>query len=333
MPFHIEKKDVIYLSNKHTFFKTLFNTCKKVEIDYLTPYQALVKAILIQENEDLDHFPLFVNTSYYKLINDSNWNDHYQFHQKTVFILNEVATLLKDKVIDFDELSLLDCKIIIELLSQIQGLSTKAIQFFMLYGLNKKECFIDDLSIIHLLEEYDVDITQYKGYESLIYIYSKAFFRLDRKGILVNTSIGEITIVSEMCQIVDITFDQTLVYQHESTSLLENAAQQIKEFIDGNRKHFDLPIQLSGTPFSKKVLQVIHDIPYGEVLTYQEVAVLAGFPKAMRAVGSVCHKNRILFVIPCHRVIAANKKIGGFAYGTQTKAVLLDHEAQSKGCW
>lgn len=80
------------------------------------------------------------------------------------------------------------------------------------------------------------------------------------------------------------------------------------------------------TSFRKKVYEIVKRIPRGKVLSYREVAGLAGYPKAWRAVGNALNKNPNLKTIPCHRVIKANGRIGGYRYGTKRRASLLKKE-------
>ncbi len=85
----------------------------------------------------------------------------------------------------------------------------------------------------------------------------------------------------------------------------------------------------SGTDFQKKVWNVLLNIPFGKTKTYGEIAELIGCPKGARAVGAACGANPIPIVIPCHRVIAQNGKLGGFSSGLKWKRLLLDIESQS----
>jgi O-6-methylguanine DNA methyltransferase len=82
------------------------------------------------------------------------------------------------------------------------------------------------------------------------------------------------------------------------------------------------------TPFAKKVYKVVLSIPLGEVRTYKWVAQKAGKPKAYRAVGQILNRNPYPLIIPCHRVIAADGKLGGFAWGRKAKSKFLDLERQ-----
>lgn len=102
--------------------------------------------------------------------------------------------------------------------------------------------------------------------------------------------------------------------------------KQLKEYFDGERKKFDLPLKFSGTDFQMRVWNALLDIPYGETRSYIEVARAAGSPKGARAAGQAVHVNPIGIIVPCHRVIAADGTIGGFAAGTEVKTAILQVE-------
>lgn len=109
--------------------------------------------------------------------------------------------------------------------------------------------------------------------------------------------------------------------------VLTETARQVREYISGVRRDFDLPIAPEGTEFMKKVWRVLRRIPYGEVVTYGEVAEAAGSPRGARAVGGAVGSNGILIIIPCHRVVAKNG-LGGFSGkgGVELKRKLLEIE-------
>jgi len=105
--------------------------------------------------------------------------------------------------------------------------------------------------------------------------------------------------------------------------LLDRAFRQIGEYLAGKRREFTIPLAPVGTPFQRKVWQVMSAIPFGETLTYGETARRCGAPGAARAVGGACHRNPILLLQPCHRVVAAGGKPGGFGGGVPLKLDLL----------
>ncbi len=100
-------------------------------------------------------------------------------------------------------------------------------------------------------------------------------------------------------------------------------------FFNGEIKKPDIEYELFGTDFQTKVWQTISQIPYGETRSYKEVAMMAGYPGAARAVGNACNKNCLLLAVPCHRVVAANG-LGGYGGNLDAKIWLLDIEQQHK---
>jgi methylated-DNA-[protein]-cysteine S-methyltransferase len=111
-------------------------------------------------------------------------------------------------------------------------------------------------------------------------------------------------------------------------------ARQLDEWFAGTRHAFELTIDLSDIDgFRREVLEtLVREVPWGEVVSYGELAALAGRPRAARAVGSAMRNNPIPFVIPCHRVVAAGNKIGGYGGGRNAVALkreLLEREGVS----
>ncbi|MCB0364824.1 MAG: methylated-DNA--[protein]-cysteine S-methyltransferase [Bdellovibrionaceae bacterium] len=101
---------------------------------------------------------------------------------------------------------------------------------------------------------------------------------------------------------------------------------QLREYFAGKRQKFDLPLAERGTPFQRQVWRKMAQIPYGRSLSYGDLAAQVGKPGAARAVGSACGKNPWLILVPCHRVLAANGGMGGFALGLKAKQCLLNLE-------
>lgn len=112
------------------------------------------------------------------------------------------------------------------------------------------------------------------------------------------------------------------------TPLLQEAVRQLTAYFAGELTTFDLPLSPEGTPFQQRVWQELRRIPYGEQISYAELARRTGNPNASRAVGSANGKNPIFILIPCHRVIQSGGHIGGYAYGSAMKAFLLKLEMQ-----
>ncbi len=110
---------------------------------------------------------------------------------------------------------------------------------------------------------------------------------------------------------------------------LATARQQLTEYFAGTRREFDLPVAFSGTEFQVSVLEALQEIPYGETVSYGEIARRIGRPKAVRAVGAANGRNPIPIVVPCHRVIGSTGDLTGFGGGLDTKEALLRLEAEN----
>jgi methylated-DNA-[protein]-cysteine S-methyltransferase len=106
------------------------------------------------------------------------------------------------------------------------------------------------------------------------------------------------------------------------------ARQQLDAYFAGELTDFDLEVAPSGTPFQLEVWSALSAIPYGETVSYRDVADEVGRPHASRAVGQANGHNPISIVIPCHRVVAAGGGLGGYGWGLDRKRWLLDHETR-----
>ncbi|KKW67144.1 hypothetical protein AAV94_12545 [Lampropedia cohaerens] len=110
---------------------------------------------------------------------------------------------------------------------------------------------------------------------------------------------------------------------------LGEAQRQLQEYFAGERQQFALPLLLVGTPFQQQVWQALASIPYGEAISYAELAQRVGRPTAVRAVGAANGRNPLPIVLPCHRVIGADGALTGFSGGLACKAYLLWLEGSS----
>jgi len=109
---------------------------------------------------------------------------------------------------------------------------------------------------------------------------------------------------------------------------LDDAARQLDEYFEGRRHAFDLPLDLSlATGFRRTVLAQLREIGYGHTASYAAVAVAAGSPRAVRAVGTACATNPLPVVVPCHRVVRSDGTIGQYLGGTDAKRALLRLES------
>ncbi len=141
-------------------------------------------------------------------------------------------------------------------------------------------------------------------------------------------------IVQSENSISEISFLKNLsdINDSSDTELHKIVKGQLREYFRGVRKNFDFPLSYSGTDFQKKVWAEIMKIPYGKTISYSELAYRAASPSAIRAVGTACGKNKLLIVVPCHRVIGKNGNITGYAAGLEVKQKLIELENKVISC-
>jgi methylated-DNA-[protein]-cysteine S-methyltransferase len=145
--------------------------------------------------------------------------------------------------------------------------------------------------------------------------------------------IGKMGIVEEEGKISGLFFRGKEKFQKGKTKpdktetpLIKKTAAQLSEFFAGQRKQFCLPLLLRGTDFQISAWKALQKIPYGETRSYKEEAVMAGNPKACRAVGMANNRNPIAIIVPCHRVIGSDGSLTGYGGGLDKKQYLLDLE-------
>ena len=114
--------------------------------------------------------------------------------------------------------------------------------------------------------------------------------------------------------------------ERDPAGFLARADQQIREFLEGNRTAFSLPLTPAGTPFQLQVWEIIQAIPYRATMSYGEIAAALGNRNRARAVGGAAHANPLPLFIPCHRVVGASGHLTGFAGGLDLKQQLLTLE-------
>ena len=150
-----------------------------------------------------------------------------------------------------------------------------------------------------------------------------------------DTPIGELLLAGENDALTMIGFPKGSMRRDPEADWIFNekplakARRQLEEYFAGSRKNFDLPVKLNGTEFQVSVLKALQDIPYGETVSYGEIAKRIGRPKAVRAVGAANGRNPIPIVVPCHRVIGSSGDLTGFGGGLDTKEALLRLESEN----
>jgi len=141
-----------------------------------------------------------------------------------------------------------------------------------------------------------------------------------------NSKIGRITLFSKNEKINQIILQSDANFHDEPNEAIKLAQKEILEYFDNLRTEFTFPIEFDGSSFRKEVLNAMMKIPYGEVMSYSDLAKSSGHFNADRAVGTVCKNNPLPLIIPCHRVIKKNGDIGNFYGGVELKALLINHE-------
>ena len=147
------------------------------------------------------------------------------------------------------------------------------------------------------------------------------------------TEIGKIYIAENGNEINFVTFDKTKIpkeYKELETQNIKKCYKEIHEYLNARRKTFTININPSGTAFQKKVWKELIKIPYGNTVTYKDIAKSIGNEQACRAVGMANNKNPIAIIVPCHRVIGKNGDLTGYAGGLGIKKQLLDLEYSNK---
>ena len=126
--------------------------------------------------------------------------------------------------------------------------------------------------------------------------------------------------------IVQLIFCGSQIVDVKANRITECCKQQLNEYFEGQRKTFDVPLDPHGTNFQKSVWACLLKIPFGETLSYLDIAKMVGRPKGAQAVGGANGRNPISIIVPCHRVVGTNGSLTGYAGGIERKLWLLEHE-------
>lgn len=108
--------------------------------------------------------------------------------------------------------------------------------------------------------------------------------------------------------------------------VLATAAAQLSEYFAGQRREFDIPLDLAGTEFQRAAWTALAGVPYGETRSYRQQAEAIGRPKAVRAIGAANGRNPVPIVLPCHRIVGSDGSLTGYGGGLSIKEYLLNHE-------
>jgi methylated-DNA-[protein]-cysteine S-methyltransferase len=146
------------------------------------------------------------------------------------------------------------------------------------------------------------------------------------------TPVGIALIVAEDGYITKVSIrDEELEETTTDSPVLLETIKQLREYFDGERKEFDLPIKQPGSDFQQEVWQQLLKIKYGSTVTYLQQSQQMNNPLAIRAIAAANGRNNLWIVVPCHRVIGSNGSLTGYAGGLWRKKWLLEHEAHVMG--
>lgn len=144
--------------------------------------------------------------------------------------------------------------------------------------------------------------------------------------------VGSLILVSDGSALTGLTFtepDSHWVYL-DNLSIFDSVSRWLDAYFAGTPGPVDFPLSPSGTEFQRRVWQILLTIPYGETVTYGTIAKQLGAGMSAQAVGQAVGKNPIAVIIPCHRVVGAEGKLSGYAWGIERKQWLLGHEEDTK---
>jgi len=149
-----------------------------------------------------------------------------------------------------------------------------------------------------------------------------------------STAIGPLEISGTQEGITAVLFvPQTGTTSEEIPVCLKDCLQQLTEYFAGRRTDFSLPLAPQGTPFQRRVWDTLSHIPFGQTISYSQLAAAVDNPRAVRAVGRANATNKVNIIVPCHRVIGADGALTGYGGGVERKEWLIKHERQVvSGC-
>ena len=158
---------------------------------------------------------------------------------------------------------------------------------------------------------------------------------------VVNSPVGPLTLVAARGALAGLYMDEQRHRPEPQTfgapdtgrdhDLFAAVSRQLEQYFDGDITDFDLPLALDGTAFQRRVWTALRGIPYGQTLSYGQLADQIGQPSAARAVGLANGKNPIGIIVPCHRVVGADGSLTGYGGGIERKHYLLAHERRVSG--
>ena len=161
---------------------------------------------------------------------------------------------------------------------------------------------------------------------------------VERSFMTMNSPVGTLTLVATRVGLSELWFDKPAAGEVRRDigrpsprhPVLVESVRQLREYFAGERRQFEMPLDLSGTEFQRRAWRGLLEIPFGETRTYAEHASRIGHPRAVRAVGAANGRNPIAIVVPCHRLVGSDGSLTGFGGGLPAKAWLLDLERKAR---
>ena len=146
-----------------------------------------------------------------------------------------------------------------------------------------------------------------------------------------HSPIGIIKIVADEFCIEELVFIEDaqlnqLTISNTTPEVINQCIDELIEYFAGKRKHFSVAINQAGTEFQQKVWKELYEVPFSKTLSYGELAKKMGDPNLVRAAASANGKNKIAIIVPCHRIVGADRSLVGYAWGKARKKWLLQHE-------
>ena len=272
-------------------------------------------------------------------------------HRSRAGTIRRVAKAVVEGSVSFD--SGQDADEFCRSLVAIKGIGDWTAQYIAMRALKEPDAFPhSDLGLLRAfdapgsprikpaeLKEPGRGMAPWRAYAALLLWGSEGELRRIAKCTTVtfDTPIGELLLAGTESALAMIGFPKGAMRRDPEPDWIYNEAPfqavmtQLREYFDGSRKTFDLPLELTGTEFQVSVLKALQGIPYGETTSYGSIARQIGRPKAVRAVGAANGRNPIPIIVPCHRVIGSSGDLTGFGGGLDTKAELLRLEAENSG--
>ena len=140
------------------------------------------------------------------------------------------------------------------------------------------------------------------------------------------TPVGYLKIEADEESLLEVDLIESSVTERNN-DITEEAKKQLREYFSGKRRSFDLPIRYETTPFRKRIYDALRNVPYGSTVSYRDLTYMAGNRHGFQATGQAMHHNRLMIIVPCHRVINSDGSLGGYGRHTEAKKYLLNMEA------